>query len=134
MALKIEKLKAALFSGSVGARDTKDWCITAKASGKFLNALFDLINLKLLHLTQSGFRPNHSCETALQMFNKFLEVINNSHIIGMVMLNFRKAFGLIDQTLLLKKLRHFTLSYKTINWFPSYLLDRKQKVVINKIE
>ena len=73
---------------------------------------------KLLHSTQSGFRPNHSCETALlQMINKFLEAINNSQIIGMVMVDFRKAFDLVDHTLLLIKLRHYKLSGKTINWF-----------------
>ena len=55
---------------------------------------------KLLHSTQSGFRPNHSCETALcQMVNKFLEAINNSQIIGIVMVDFRKAFDLVDHTL-----------------------------------
>ena len=94
-----------------------------------------LTSHKLLHSTQSGFRPNHSCETALlQMVNKFLEAINSSQIIGMVMVDFRKAFDLVDHTLLLKKLRHYKLSDKTINWFSSYLLDRKQKVVINNIE
>ena len=54
----------------------------------------------------------------------------------MVMVDFRKAFDLVDYTLLLKKLRHYKLSDKTINWFSSYffLLDRKQKVVINNNE
>ena len=68
------------------------------------------------------------------MINKFLEAINNSQIISMVMVDLRKAFDLVDQTLLLKKLRHYKLSDNTINWFSSYLLDRKQKVVINNIE
>ena len=73
-----------------------------------------LTSHKLLHSTQSGFRPNYSCETALlQMINKFLEAINNSQIIGMVMVDFRKAFDLVDHTLLLKKLRHYKLSEKT---------------------
>ena len=67
----------------------------------------------------------------LNIINKFLEAINNSQIIGMVMVDFRKAFDLVDHTLLLKKLRHYKLSD---NWFSSYLLDRKQKVVINNIE
>ena len=88
-----------------------------------------LTSHKLLHSTQSGFRPNHSCETALlQTVNKFLEAINNSQIIVMVMVDFRKVFDLVDHTLLLKKLRHLKLSDKTINWFSSYLLDRKQKL------
>ena len=94
-----------------------------------------LTSHKLLHSTQSGFRPNHSCETALlQMANQFLEAMNSSQIIGMVMVDFRKAFDLVDHTLLLEKLRHNKLSEKTINWFSSYLLDRKQKIVINNID
>ena len=97
--------------------------------------MINLTSHKLLHSTQSGFRPNHSCETALlQMANKILEAINNNLIIGMVMVDFKKAFDLVDYTLLLIKLRHYKLSDKTINWFSSYLVDRKQKVVINNIE
>ena len=93
-----------------------------------------LTSHKLLYSTQSGFRPNHFSETALlQMINKFLEAINNSQIIGMVMVDFRKAFDLVDHTILFKKLRHYKLSEKTITWFSSYLLDRKQKVVINLV-
>ena len=65
----------------------------------------------------------------LQMINKCLESIDNSQIIGKVMVVLRKAFDLVDHTLLLKKLRHYKLSGKTINWFCSYLLDRKQKVI-----
>ena len=58
----------------------------------------------LLHSTQSGFRPNHSCETSLlQMINSWLDAINNNQMIGMVMIDFRKAFDLVDHTLLLKK-------------------------------
>ena len=72
-----------------------------------------LTSHKLLHSTQSGFRPNHSCETALlQMANQFLEAMNSSQIIGMVMVDFRKAFDLVDHTLLLEKLRHNKLSEK----------------------
>ena len=50
------------------------------------------------------------------------------------MVDFRKAFDLVDHTLLLKKLRHYKISDETPLWFSSYLLNRKQKVVINNIE
>ena len=67
-----------------------------------LMSFFILHNV--LHSMQSGFRPNHSCETArLQMISKFHEAINNGQNIGMVMMDFRKAFALVDNTLLLKK-------------------------------
>ena len=41
------------------------------------------------------------------MFNKFVETINYSQIIGMIMVDFRKAFDLEDHTFLLKKLKHY---------------------------
>ena len=94
--------------------------------------IFYLASNNLLHSTQSGFRPNHSCETALlQMTSKCLDAINNSHMIGMVMIDFRKAFDLVDHKLLLKKLKYYKISEETISWFSSYLLERKQKVFVN---
>ena len=93
-----------------------------------------LILHNVLHSTQPSFRPNHSCETALlQMINKFHEAINNGQITGIVMVDFRKAFDLVDHTLLLKKLRHYKISNETLFWFSSYLLNRKQ-IVLNNIE
>ena len=63
-----------------------------------------LISHNALHSTQSGFRPNHSCDTALlQMINKFHEAINSGQIIGMVTADFSKAFDIVDQTLLIIK-------------------------------
>ena len=52
----------------------------------------------------------------------------------MVIVDFRKAFDLVAHTLLLKKLRHYKILDETLLWFSSYLLNRKQKVVINNIE
>ena len=47
------------------------------------------------------------------------------------MVDFRKAFDLVDHTLLLKKLKYYQISDETIKWFSSYLLERKQKVFVN---
>ena len=63
-----------------------------------------LISHNALHSTQSGFKPNHFCETTLlEMINNFHEAINNRQIIGIIMVDFRKANDLVDHTLLIKK-------------------------------
>ena len=95
---------------------------------------FFFISHNALHSTQSGFRPYHSCKTALLQTINFHEAINNGQIIDMVMVDFRTAFNLGDHTLLLRKLRHYKISNKTLLWFLSYLLNRQQKVVINDNE
>ena len=78
-----------------------------------------LISHYALHSTQSGLRPNHSCETALlQTINKFHEAINNGQIIGMVMVDFRKAFDLVDHTLLLKNSGIIKSQMKHFSGFP----------------
>ncbi len=91
-----------------------------------------LISYNLLHKTQSGFRPNHSCETALTgTISKWLDAINNGSMIGVVLVDFKKAFDLVDHTILLRKLKLYQFSDNTLSWFSSYLLNRKQKVFLN---
>ena len=93
-----------------------------------------LIKHSLLHRTQSGFRPSFSCETALLgMVNKWLNAINDGFMIGVVMIDFKKAFDLVDHKILLQKLKHYKLSDKTMSWFDSYLLHRKQRVCVNNV-
>ena len=93
-----------------------------------------LTQFQLLHKNQSGFRPNHSCETArIGMVCKWLDSINRGSLIGTVMIDFKKAFDLVDHSLLLKKLKHYKLSDNTLSWFASYLSSRKQKVSLNNI-
>ena len=58
---------------------------------------------KLLYSTQSGFRPSHSCETALlYMTDKLLKALDRGELVGVVLVDFRKAFDLVDHEILLK--------------------------------
>ena len=62
-----------------------------------MTVLTFLISHYALNSTQSSFRPKYFRETALlQMINKVHEAINNWQIIGMVTMDFRKTFGLVD--------------------------------------
>lgn len=47
------------------------------------------------------------------------------------MIDFRKAFDLVDHTLMLKKLEYYQIFSEAMFWFSSYLLERKQKVFVN---
>ena len=58
---------------------------------------------KLLYDTQSGFRPNHSCETALiNMVEKWLKALDNGELVGVVLVDFQKAFDLVNHNILMK--------------------------------
>ena len=84
---------------------------------------------KLIHDCQSGFRQKHSCNTALvKLIDKWMASIDNGDIIGTLFIDFRKAFDMVDHSLLMKKLAHYKLSITSINWFRSCLSTRIQSI------
>jgi hypothetical protein len=86
----------------------------------------------LLSEAQSGFRSGHSCQTALtEMIDKWLLSINRQQVNGCVFLDFKKAFDLVNHSILLNKLSVYGLSDTTIQFFKSYLSERKQCVIID---
>lgn len=88
----------------------------------------------LLYVNQSGFRPKHSCETALiSMVGKWLQAVNDGKLIGVVLVDFRKAFDLVDHKILIEKLKEYQLDDYAIDWFRSYLEGRVQYVDIDNV-
>ena len=60
----------------------------------------------MLFIDHKGFRAGHSTETALlYMTENWLKAINDGKIVGTVMVDFRKAFDLVDHEMLLQKLK-----------------------------
>ena len=56
---------------------------------------------QLLHKNQSGFRPNHSCHTALtELIDTWLPDINLNKLRGTLFIDFAKAFDVISHNLL----------------------------------
>ena len=83
----------------------------------------------LLYIAQSGFRAYHSCETALiRLVDKWTENIEKGMLNGIVFLDLRKAFDLVDLDILIQKLGLYGCDDNTISWFTSYLKGRKQCV------
>lgn len=87
----------------------------------------------MLSKFQSGFRPKHSTVTSLiQMCDEWLENMDNGRLNGVVFLDIRKAFDSINHNILLKKMEiTFAISSTELQWFESYLMNRKQQCLIN---
>ena len=91
-----------------------------------------LHDFNLLHKTQSGFRSQHSCETALvNMIDSWLNAIDNGKMIGIVLVDFKKAFDLVDHQIFLDKLSVYGIKDEALMWFNTYLTHRKQQVSVN---
>ena len=91
-----------------------------------------LNDFNLLHKSQSGFRPKHSTESALiWITDSWLKAINEGNMVGCVLVDFRKAFDLVDHKILLKKLKCYKCKTSCLSWFESYLQNRTQRVCQN---
>jgi hypothetical protein len=63
-----------------------------------------LAKYNLLHDAQSGFRSNHSCQTALvNIIDRWIEEMNNV----VILLDLKKAFDVVDHGIMAKKLEIF---------------------------
>ena len=87
----------------------------------------------LLYKLQSGFRRNHSTETALvRMIDQLLLNLEDDHISGLLFIDYKKAFDLVDHGILLTKLKSYNVEPKELKLFRNYLKDRHQYVKLGQ--
>ena len=80
---------------------------------------------------QFGFLRGRSCNHAvLQIVNSISERLNKGEITIGIFLDVQKAFDCVDHSILCAKLENAGIRGKVLDWFKSYLSERKQKVVI----
>ena len=93
--------------------------------------LFAYLNKYSVQLkSQSGFRKQQSCNTALiNLIDRWLNSIDKGDIIGALFFDLRKPFDVVDHDLLLEKLAAYQFSTTSQNWIRSYLTIRKQCIV-----
>ena len=111
-----------------------------------LLSIFDKIIEKLMHkklytflecnnilfCNQFGFRKNNSTIYALAQITEMIKVSIDIGKFGCgIFIDLRKAFDTVNHEILLTKLEHYGIRDNLLNWFMSYLSNRKQYVSIN---
>ena len=88
-----------------------------------------------LPVNQSAYRQLHSTETALlKVQNDILINMDNEEVTLLVMLDMSAAFDTIDHNILIDILKNdFGVVDSALQWFISYLANRKQQVVIDRL-
>ena len=65
------------------------------------------------------------------MIDSWLHAIDNGQMIGVVLVDFKKAFDLVDHQIFLSKLEIYGIKDDALQWFKTYLTQRKQQVYVN---
>lgn len=81
---------------------------------------------------QFGFRCKSSCETALiSATTDWLQAIDNGMYVGALLVDLSKAFDTVPHGQLIQALLEIGCRNEVLQWFSSYLSDRKQRVSLH---
>ena len=90
---------------------------------------------KLFYKSQYGFRDEHSTELAsLELIDRVMTAFESKQTPLAIYMDLSKAFDTLDHTILLHKLEHYGVKGIELNWFKSYLCNRKQFVEIDGVK
>ena len=80
-----------------------------------------------MYQNQFGFRKNNSTVYALAQITEMIKVSIDSRKFGCgIFVDLRTFFDTVNHQILLNKLEHYGIRDSMLNWFQSYLFDRKQ--------
>ena len=86
----------------------------------------------ILDDAQHGFRKNRSCVSQLIITLKdFADTLKNKEQTDAILLDFSKAFDKVDHLGLISKLEHYGIRGPLLEWTSSFLIGRKQCVVVD---
>ena len=89
-------------------------------------------NFNVLDDAQHGFRKKRSCISQLIItLDDFANTLKNKEQTDAILLDFSKAFDKVDHEGLLLKLEHYGIRSSLLLWVRSFLIGRKQKVLVD---
>ena len=104
--------------------------IVEKLSHKRLYSFLEKYDI--LNSLQFGFRAKHSTLHAfISLTESVKQTIDESMFGYSVFTDLQKAFDTVNHSILSQKLQHYGVRGTTLNWFSSYLTDRKRYVSVN---
>ena len=104
-----------------------------QSADSFFGELFFIFSMEtgFLYKFQSGFRPGDSTINQLIfLVHKIYEALEDGKEVRAVFLDISKAFDKVWHAGLLRKLEALGVQSPLLQWFESYLCNRKQRVVI----
>ena len=85
-----------------------------------------------MHRSHHGFRKSHNtCTAMLQMYNYWIDNLENDEISAAVLIDMSAAFDVLDHKILIEKMEIYGFQSDSIQWINSYLKDRSQQVLID---
>ena len=90
-----------------------------------------LLNQKILHTSQFGFRKDMSTEDAVSLiYNQFTKNLDQKKLICAIFLDIKKAFDSVNHKILLTKLYRYGFRSNAFDLIASFLSNRTQSVLI----
>ena len=86
----------------------------------------------ILYSLHFGFQENHSIDHALVRLTESVKnTLDNKRLGCGIFIDLQRAFDTVNHEILLSKLEHYGIRGCALEWFRSYLSDRKQYVSVN---
>ena len=91
-----------------------------------------MVETQQLHNAQHGFRPRRSCATQLlATLEDWTQALERGESVDAIYLDFSKAFDTVPHQRLLCKLRAYGVGERLLRWLESFLVGRRQRVILN---
>ncbi|CAB3981872.1 Hypothetical predicted protein [Paramuricea clavata] len=103
-------------------------CIVSKVLERcVLSKLRDHL-LELINTSQHGFIPGRSCTTQLvEVLNSLGSLLDSGKQTDVIFKDMSKAFDKVSHAALIAKLERYNISGSLLDWFSSYLYNRRQR-------